>query len=90
MDLNSTNGTFVNSRRVSNQILIHNDIVSIGNHRIKFVDPGATSRSALEVVNIEDTVIMKDLSGMRKMLASEHTELMPLPANLEAAVADKK
>jgi len=88
MDLNSTNGTFVNSRRVSNQILIHNDIVSIGNHRIKFVDPAATSRSALEGFSIDDTVIMKDLSNMRKMLASEHTELMPLPADMEPASGD--
>ena len=90
MDLNSTNGTFVNSRRVSNQILVHNDIISIGNHRIKFIDPGATSRSAVEGVGFEDTVMMKDLSGMQKMLASEHTELLPVQENLEVVGRDKK
>ena len=37
MDLNSTNGTFVNSRRVSNHVMHDSDIVSIGSHRLKFV-----------------------------------------------------
>ena len=43
MDLNSTNGTFVNSRRVSNHVLMHDDVISIGQHRIKFIDPARQS-----------------------------------------------
>ena len=77
MDLNSTNGTFVNSKRVSNHVLIHDDVVSLGNHRIKFVDPFATKRGTLEGVEFADTAIMKTLEDMRKLLAQENTEVLP-------------
>lgn len=33
-DLDSTNGTFVNEERVSMQILKHNDVIFIGNHKL--------------------------------------------------------
>ena len=48
MDLNSTNGTYVNSRRVSNHVLIDNDIITVGHHRIKFCDPHAKQRGTLD------------------------------------------
>jgi type II secretory pathway predicted ATPase ExeA len=76
MDLNSTNGTFVNSKRVSIQALIHEDVISIGNHRIKFSDPSATSRGTLDDVDVADTVIMKTLEDMRKLLTNENTQLI--------------
>lgn len=37
MDLNSTNGTFVNFKRIQQHVLRDNDIVAIGKHRLKFV-----------------------------------------------------
>jgi pSer/pThr/pTyr-binding forkhead associated (FHA) protein len=77
MDLNSTNGTFVNSVRVSNHVLIHEDIITLGHHRIKFYDPYATSRGTLDGAEFADTGIMKTLEDMRKLLARENTELMP-------------
>ena len=78
MDLNSTNGTFVNSKRVSNHILIHDDVITVGHHRIKFHDPYATTRGELDGVQFADTVIMKTLEDMRSLLADENTELMPV------------
>lgn len=78
MDLNSTNGTFVNSKRVSNHILIHDDVITVGHHRIKFHDPYATTRGELDGVQFADTVIMKTLEDMRNLLADENTELMPV------------
>ena len=77
MDLNSTNGTYVNSKRVSNHVLIDGDILSVGNHRIKFVDPDATTRGAVDGVEFADTAIMKTLEDMRSLLAQENTELLP-------------
>jgi pSer/pThr/pTyr-binding forkhead associated (FHA) protein len=77
MDLNSSNGTFVNSRRVSNHLLMHDDVIKIGNHRIKFCDPYATSRSSLAGTEFADTVIMKTLDDMRKLLAQENTAMLP-------------
>ncbi len=77
MDLNSTNGTFVNSIRVSNHVLKHDDVVTIGHHRIKFHDPYATTHRSVESVDLDDTVIMKTLDDMRNLLANENTALMP-------------
>ena len=77
MDLNSSNGTFVNSKRVSNHVLIHDDVITLGNHRIKFNDPHATKRGTLEGLEFADTAIMKTLEDMRKLLAQENTELLP-------------
>jgi pSer/pThr/pTyr-binding forkhead associated (FHA) protein len=37
MDLNSTNGTFVNAQRVKDQVVVHHDIIEIGAHRIRFI-----------------------------------------------------
>mgnify|MGYP001823331650 FL=1 len=77
MDLNSTNGTFVNSRRVSNHVLVHDDIISLGHHRIKFNDPHATQRGTLNGSEFADTAIMKTLVDMRKLLAQENTAILP-------------
>ena len=77
MDLNSSNGTFVNSRRISNHVLIHDDVITVGHHRIKFDDPLATTRGSLEGDEFADTAIMKTLEDMRKLLAQENTEILP-------------
>jgi general secretion pathway protein A len=80
MDLNSSNGTFVNSKRVSNHVLIDNDIITVGNHRIKFCDPHATSRGAITGNEFTDTAIMKTLDDMRNLLAQENTAMLPIPS----------
>jgi len=78
MDLNSTNGTFVNSKRVSNHVLIHDDVITLGHHRIKFHDPCATTRTELDGAEFADTAIMKTLDDMRNLLAQENTALLPI------------
>ncbi len=78
MDLNSSNGTFVNSRRISNQVMIDGDIVTIGHHGVKFADPAATDRAEMEGLGFSDTVVMKSLEDMRRVLARENTEMMPI------------
>lgn len=74
MDLNSTNGTFVNSRRVSNLMMKHDDVVQLGNHRIKFVDPTATERTSLDDTGFNETMVMKNLDDIRRLLARENTK----------------
>lgn len=88
MDLNSTNGTFVNSRRVSNYVMMHDDVISIGNHRVKFVHPAADSSAEQEQDGIADTVIMKTLEDMRRLLAKESTQTMPMEAIIRAAASE--
>jgi type II secretory pathway predicted ATPase ExeA len=80
MDLNSSNGTYVNSNRVSNHVLIDNDIISIGNHRIKFCDPHAKTRGSVVGHEFTDTAIMKTLDDMRNLLAQENTAMLPIPS----------
>ena len=77
MDLNSTNGTFVNSKRISNHVLMDSDIITVGHHRIKFSDPFAKTRGQLDGDEFADTAIMKTLDDMRSLLARENTEMMP-------------
>lgn len=77
MDLNSTNGTFVNSRRVSNHVLMHEDVITLGNHRIKFYHQHATASETLDGVEFTDTTIMKTLEDIRDLSAQENTALLP-------------
>lgn len=77
MDLNSANGTYVNSWRVSNQVLLHDDVITIGEHGLKFVDAAARDRAALENTSFNDTVVMQSMEDMRRVLAREHTETLP-------------
>lgn len=77
MDLNSANGTFVNSRRVSNQVLANDDIITLGDYGLKFVDPGAKRRESVEGISLDDTVIMLTLDDMRRVLARENTAILP-------------
>lgn len=78
MDLNSTNGTFVNSRRISNHVLRHDDIIVFGRYRLKFVFPEAERQFELDEAGLAETVIMKTLEDMRHMLTGESTKTMPL------------
>jgi pSer/pThr/pTyr-binding forkhead associated (FHA) protein len=41
-DLGSTNGTYIDDRRITRQRLVHNTIITIGKHSLVFVDPDAT------------------------------------------------
>ncbi|MCG8371749.1 MAG: FHA domain-containing protein [Proteobacteria bacterium] len=77
MDLNSTNGTFVNARRVSNHLLLHDDVIAVGHHRIEFSDPHATTPGNLEGVELGDTVVMKTLEDVRSLLAQDNAALLP-------------
>ena len=79
MDLNSTNGTYVNSSRVSNHVLQHEDVISVGQHGVKFIDPQASTNAELDGTGFEDTVILKNLQDIRRLLARENTVSLPIP-----------
>ena len=77
MDLNSANGTYVNSRRVSNQVLVNDDIITLGEHGLKFVDASARARQPLEGMAFDDTVVLQTVGDMRRILARENTAILP-------------
>jgi len=45
-DLNSTNGTFINNKRVTKHHLDNNDVITIGNHSLTYYNEKATKGSA--------------------------------------------
>jgi type II secretory pathway predicted ATPase ExeA len=67
LDLNSSNGTTVNSVRMKSTVLKDNDIISIGHHRIKVENAPAMSAQVAERVNAPDTLKMKTLTEMRRL-----------------------
>jgi len=79
MDLNSANGTYVNSWRVSNQVLQNQDVITIGEHGLKFIHAGAQNREILEDTRFDGTVVMQSMADMRRVLARESAESVPAP-----------
>ena len=66
VDLNSANGTFVNSVRVNSTILRSDDIISLANHRIKVLDAPEADDERISEATSTDTSTIKTLSDMRE------------------------
>ena len=88
MDLNSANGTYVNSWRVSNQVLAHEDTIMIGEHGLKFIDESAQERVALEGVSLDDTIVRETIEEMGRVLGQDNTKLMPEQSRLPELSGD--
>ena len=68
VDLKSRNGIYVNGKRVKNRVLINDDVISLGDHRLKFVDPSATHRTTLRGAGWDDTTLAESIRDFRKGL----------------------
>lgn len=53
LDLNSSNGTFVNGRRVESQVLAPNDLIKCGEFTMVFEDDGVPMGASLDVIPID-------------------------------------
>jgi len=69
LDLNSTNGTTVNSTVVPRAVLRNNDIVVLGRHRLKIENVPAISAKMDERIKASDTVTMQHLDDVRRSRA---------------------
>ena len=67
LDLNSANGTTVNSVRIGSTVLRDNDIITISNYRLKVENAPAMSAEMAERVRAPDTVKMRNLAEMRRL-----------------------
>jgi general secretion pathway protein A len=65
VDLKSSNGSFVNSKRVQIQALRHDDVIALGNHGIKLISPD-NSRRPQPQPKLADTAKMKALADLRR------------------------
>lgn len=68
VDLKSRNGTYVNGERITSHVLVNNDIISLGDHRLKFVDPTATSRTSLRGAGWDDATLAESINYFRNEL----------------------
>jgi type II secretory pathway predicted ATPase ExeA/pSer/pThr/pTyr-binding forkhead associated (FHA) protein len=69
LDLNSANGTTVNSVKVRNTILKDDDIISLGHHRLKVKNAPAISEEMATLLKSPDTLKMKNLIDQRQLKA---------------------
>jgi pSer/pThr/pTyr-binding forkhead associated (FHA) protein len=69
IDLNSTNGTSVNSRMVQKTVLRSNDIITLGHYKMKVENVPALSAEMEEEVQASDTMRMKNLGDLRRARA---------------------
>ena len=69
LDLNSANGTTVNSVNVRKTILKDDDIISLGHHRLKVEDAPPIGEDMQEILKSPDTLKMKNLIDIRRLRA---------------------
>lgn len=68
-DMKSRNGTFVNSKRVESRVLRNNDVVALGDYRIKVICPPGFATSAQTHGQLAETAKMRRIGE-----APERTE----------------
>lgn len=79
MDLNSTNGTFINDKMITTHVLEHGDIISIGKHRLVFgyvkgEKRPETAEKTEEESWSEQTMVL-DTEEHREMLAKTASDM---------------
>jgi len=77
VDLKSSNGMYVNSRRVRSVVLQHEDVIEIGNHRIKVYHPFGRAGATEAELDPADTSIMKTVGDMRRAVAKKILRIAP-------------
>lgn len=65
-DMKSRNGTFVNSKRVESRVLRNNDIIALGDYRIKVICPPGLGASAAPQRALADTAKMKRIGEAQR------------------------
>ncbi len=82
LDLNSSNTTTVNSVGIGSTILKSDDIISLGNHRLKVENAPPMSEEIAELLKTQDTVKMKNLIDARRERARRQTKAVDLSEQL--------
>lgn len=72
LDLNSTNGTTVNSREIVKTILRSDDIIMLGRHRLKIENAPVMGAEMDARIRASDTLTLKHLGDIRRTRA-QHT-----------------
>ena len=75
-DLGSTNGTFVNDRKIGKWALTDNDAITIGKHLIVFLDEEVAGGAGIEELQMEKTMIL-DTQKQRELLGDDDLAVTP-------------
>lgn len=81
-DLNSTNGTYVNSRLVKKHALEHGDLINIGDYRIKFVNESADITQEFDDDILEQTILLSPdeaSEALQAPIPPRKVETPPIP-----------
>jgi type II secretory pathway predicted ATPase ExeA len=81
VDLKSSNGTYVNSRRISSKVLLDNDIIMIGDHRIKMIYASGNPNVKIDYPDVADTVKMKGIADARRAKLRKAPDLTAVDKN---------
>lgn len=72
VDLKSRNGSYVNSQKVTNKLLRNNDIIALGDFRIKVVLPASFAIASEFGLEEADTTKMMTIEDARRARKDEH------------------
>jgi len=72
VDLNSTNGTTVNSIQIQNKVLRSDDVITLGQHRLKIEHAPQYSTEVEEQIDIAETQTLMHIGDIRRARA-QHT-----------------
>jgi type II secretory pathway predicted ATPase ExeA len=78
VDLRSRNGTYVNGRRIQSKVLLHNDIIALGDHRLKMIYPEGHSTIEIEDPDLSDTAKMRNIADARREREEKIPTLVPI------------
>ena len=80
-DMKSRNGTFVNAERIQSRVLRNNDIVVVGDYRIKVISPAVRAPSGKHLPALADTAKMKSVGDARELREQRAAEAVPSTAS---------
>lgn len=75
-DLDSTNGTFVNSKKITMHNLKHNDVILIGKHELLFDRSDLRKKSGDDLdVYVDDKTRILDTNDFRKLMQKDNSDI---------------
>ncbi len=76
IDLNSTNGTLVNSKMALKRVLRNNDIISLGRYRLKLENAPAIDADLDRRIRMTDTITLQNVDDLRRKRAARQVKVI--------------
>jgi pSer/pThr/pTyr-binding forkhead associated (FHA) protein len=78
-DMNSTNGTFVNGKKIAKSVIGNGDVVLLGAHTLEFVvfaKPEDTTKSGVRSVSMDQTVMLSAADQQKILVSTEKLKVL--------------